>query len=190
MNNRTRLIGLLSGLGGVLLSALLSQSVLAQDLEKRVKAAYIFNFTRFIDWPDSAFASADSPLVVCVASDREIAVTLNSLLAGKQKSGRPLLSSLVLRAEDAEGCHVLYIAADGEQEQRRWLRVPGNRHTLTIADNATFLERGGVVGFALVDGKLRFDISQPHAQGAGLKISSKLLNLARRVHRTATDIDL
>ncbi len=174
----------------LLLAVMFSHQVAAQGLEKRVKAAYIFNFTHFIDWSESAFETPSSPLQLCIAGDREVAVAVNSLIHNKKKNQRDLSNKLVLRPEDALDCHVLYIAVNSDKTLLRWLQALPGRHMLTIADGSSFVDDGGVVGFTIVDGKLRFDISQLNAQRAELQISSKLLSLARQVRRNPSSSEL
>jgi YfiR/HmsC-like len=142
------------------------------SLEYQVKAAYLFNFTKFVDWPDDAVASG-APLSICVAAPNPFGQALEETIKGELVAGRPLTSRVV---RDANGCHVLFIPEGASAAPL--LREVRTRPVLTIGESDDFLRAGGVVNFVMQDGKVRFEISQEAAARAQLRISSRLLRLA------------
>lgn len=152
---------------------------LAQGLENRVKAAYLVNFTRFVAWP----SEVASRLEICVAGSQGTYWALVKLLDTKGQAGRAFSARFVLRPDKASGCSAVYLASNDPDLQRYWLRQLPQSATLTVSDDAGFIDAGGMIGFLLIDGKLRFDINQAAINERGLSVSSKLLNLAHRVQR-------
>jgi hypothetical protein len=147
--------------------------------EEGVKAAFLYNFTKFIDWPTSAFAAASSPFVVCAYADAGFRKKLEETLQGEQVRGRPIT---VARSgvDDPRGCHVLYFAKDAIGDQARILPALRQTPVLSVGEGRPFLEKGGLIAFVLEDDRVRFAISKRGADAAGLTISSQLLRVARR----------
>jgi hypothetical protein len=142
------------------------------SLEYRVKAAYLFNFTKFVDWPASAM-QADAPLTLCVAGTSPFGQTLAETVRGEIVAGRALTTRVV---REPDGCDVLFIP-DGVAAAPL-LRQARTRPILTVGESEEFLREGGVINFVMQDGKVRFEISQDAAARAQLRISSRLLRLA------------
>jgi hypothetical protein len=157
------------------LAFVLATAASAQDvpLEYRVKAAYLFNFTKFVEWPSGSMP-AGTPLSLCVAGANPFGAALEETIRGELVEGRPLTTRVV---RDPSGCHVLFVpqgvAAAG------MLREARTKPILTVGESRDFLADGGVVNFLMEDGKVRFEISQDAASRAHLRISSRLLRLAR-----------
>ena len=148
--------------------------------EHDVKAAFVYNFTKFVEWPASAFPDAQSPLQLCVLGDDRLARALQAV-AGEEVGGRRLN---VVRTGDAgrlAGCHTLFIGPAEEERASRVLSSLRGEPVLTVGDARGFIERGGIINFVLEGSKIRFEINQESAERAGLKISAKLLRLAVRV---------
>lgn len=167
----------------MVMNALLSQQACAQSLEKRVKAAYLVNFTRFVSWPSEVFSS----LEICIAGDQDVYWALVKLLSTKGAVGRSFRARSVLHPAQAMGCSVMYLASGNLDLQRYWLRQFPQGQTLTVSDNPGFVDAGGMIGFLIIDGKLRFDINQAAINDQGLSVSSKLLSLAHRVQRPSQE---
>jgi hypothetical protein len=145
--------------------------------EGGVKAAFLYNFTKFVEWPSSAFTDASSPFVVCAYAEASFRKKLEDILQGEQVRGRPVT---VAAPDDGRGCHLLYFARDGSNHQSRIL--PGLRQTpvLSVGEGRPFLEQGGLIAFVLENDRVRFAISKRGADAAGLTISSQLLRVARQ----------
>lgn len=151
-----------------------------ESLEYRVKAAFIYNFTKFIRWPETHFSTDASPIRICVAGDRESYTHIAQAITNKTSQNRPLVTQYLEDAAQSPDCHLLYIAGpDGDPS---WLNHPFQA-VVTIGDSADFIDAGGVMGFTTHQGKIRFVISQANANNNQLTISSKLLALAQRVER-------
>jgi len=149
--------------------------------EQDVKAAFLFNFTKFVEWPSAAFSDDGAALQLCVFGDHPVGKSLEAV-AGEEVGGHRLV---VRRAEDPgklAGCHVLFIdpSESGDRTSQVLSSLRGEP-VLTVGDNRGFLDRGGIINFVLEGTKVRFEINQDAAERAGLKISSKLLRLAVRL---------
>ena len=145
----------------------------ASDLEYRAKAAHLFNFTKFVEWPRSGGAS---PLTICVAGANPFGTALDDLVGGEHVNGRPLQTRVV---RQPAGCQVLFIP----RGVARHLYLPGavKSGLLTVGETPSFLNDGGIINFIVEEGRVRFDINQDAATRANLVISSRLLRLARQV---------
>jgi len=146
--------------------------------EYEVKAAFLFNFTKFVEWPPAAFGDEHSLLKICVLGENPFGKTLRSLM-GDEVGGRRL--SLVLHPESLETCHVLFVSRSERERLGPILASVRNAPVLTVGDTPGFIDQGGMINFILEGSKVRFDVNQEAAERAGLKISSRLLALAKHV---------
>jgi hypothetical protein len=144
------------------------------SLEYRVKAAFLLNFTRFIDWPSAATGDG-GPLTICVAERNPFGAALASTAAGETSGGRPIATIIV--DNDVTPCQVLFVPRG--VSAARHLRRVGDRPVLTVGEADDFIEQGGVVNFVLEAGRVRFEINPKAAERHQLKVSSRLLGLAR-----------
>jgi hypothetical protein len=163
------------------LALLLSQPGLAQsdDLESRVKAAFLFNFTKFVDWPPESFASASAPLEICVLAGDPLAGALDETVHGKSVNNRPLSVRRLQPGAEARDCKLLYLGDSGQA--RDLLPALRGRAVLTVGDAPEFIRAGGMIRFLLVDGKVRFEVNRGAAEQARLTLSSRLLSVAHAV---------
>lgn len=148
----------------------------AQDvpLEYRVKAAYLFNFTKFVDWPSGVFSGSE-PLTLCVAETNPFGPVLSATLAGETGAGRPLVSRVV--RDGSAPCHVLFIPRGVVAGVH--LRRTATQPILTVGESRDFLQQGGMINFVLEEGRVRFEINRDAAVRNRLMISARLLQLAR-----------
>jgi hypothetical protein len=143
----------------------------AQPLgEYEVKAAFLFNFLKYIQWPP---APAGSPLNICVAGRNPFGDALVRTVEGERIDGRPVRARVILEPE--AGCHLLFIP-DGANSSA-YLRAARNTPTLTVGESPGFLARGGVINFVLDGTTVRFEIDAEAARRTGLEVSSRLLRL-------------
>lgn len=149
------------------------------ELEQKVRAAFLYNFTKFISWPDSAFADATANLVLCVTPEGQFSELLSRSLNGKISGKRRIQTQVVDQADELQGCQVLYIG-EGTQAQP-WLEASRRFPVLTVSRTEQFTDQGGIIQFVIEEGKIRFDINRAPADVIGLNISSKLLKIARNV---------
>ena len=149
------------------------------DLEYRVKAAYLFNFTKFIEWPDAAVASGRS-FTICVAARNPFGPALTSTIVGETAAGLPL-AARVVDPNEARPCHILFVPRGVPAAP--YLRSVVKSPVLTVGESPDFLTQGGAINFVLESGRVRFEISQAAAERAQLRISSRLLQLGRGIDR-------
>lgn len=145
--------------------------------EYAVKAAYLYNFAKFVEWPSGAFANADAPLSICIAGDNPFGGALDSL-SGKMVESRPVAVRHVPAATGLEKCHIVYI---GRAEQGRFKAVLAKLARLpilTVGDIADFAQEGGMIGLVEAEQRIRFNINLAATRQANLKLSSQLLKLA------------
>jgi hypothetical protein len=148
--------------------------------ESDVKAAFLYNFTKFVEWPSAAFADARSPLKICVLGEDPFGKTLRALM-DEEVGGRPLSLLRLDNLSNPAACHVLFISRSEKKRLPQILAALGETPVLTVGDTPEFLEQGGIINFILEGSKVRFEINQEAAERVGIKISSKLLALARNV---------
>jgi hypothetical protein len=156
----------------------------AEPTEQTIKAALIFNITRFVEWPASAFPSPNAPLVVAILGQDDVAGALEPMLLNKSVGGHPFEVRRVLTVEEARGGHVLYVAASEKRHAREVLKELRGTATLTIADFERFGEMGGHVDLVWQDRRVRVFVNPESATESRLKISAKLLSLAQIVRGT------
>lgn len=150
-----------------------------QSLEAEVKAAYIYNFVTFAEWPPTAFASSADPLRVCSVGDPRFELVLERSLRGETINGRRVVLDRSPGPDAWRRCHAIFIAEGGATEAV--LQATSDVPVLTVGESELFARRGGLVTFVVDAGRVRFDVNQTAAEKRGLKLSSRLLRLARRV---------
>lgn len=149
----------------------------SEDVELRVKAAYLLNFARFVEWPGTS-AEASEPVVIAVLGHDLIGAALETTVHGKTVRGRPIKIKRYASLEQIDRCDILFIPRSEAKRSRPVLGDLSGRPILTVGETDGFLEQGGVVEFQLIDETLRFSINVAPADRAGLKISSELLRVA------------
>jgi YfiR/HmsC-like len=174
----------LAAAGTVLPAALRAQTPAAR-LEQEIKAAYLLNFTRYVDWPETSFGGPDAPVDLCVAGDEAFGAVVRASVEGRRSRGRPVRVLLPDTPAQAEGCHVAFLAGPSAAVEP-WLRALRGHPALTVGDREEFLDRGGMVAFVVVNDAVRFEINQGSTSRAGLQISSRVLALATRVRGEKT----
>lgn len=153
----------------------------AGGLEAGVKAAFLYKFTAFVEWPATALAEPMSPLVIGVAGSPTVLAELRAVLAGRELAGRPLQSRAVQDGQPLDGLHVLFVGAGSEGALSSWLKAAAGRPLLLVSEQPDGLAQGSALNFVLVDGKVRFEASTAAAERAGLRLSARLLAVAQRV---------
>lgn len=154
-----------------------------QALEYRVKAGFLYNFAKHVQWPTTAFASPTSAIVIGILGEDPFGEMLDTTVAGKTIDGHPISIERLERVEDIKACHILFTSAsekDRLADDQKYLR---GRNILTVSDIDGFLTQGGQIQFITEDNRVKFDIGLDTVRQAGLKLDSNLLRLARRVIR-------
>jgi hypothetical protein len=162
----------------LLLAAALGRAQTPPPSEYQLKAAFLYNFAKFIDWPPEAFADDKAPFVFGILGDNPFGNDLEQTVAGKKINDRPISVQVFRTAAEAAHCQILFIS---NSEKKRFSEIIQNLHgsaVLTVSDTDRFIESGGMVNFVKEASKIRFQINDEAAKAAQLKISSKLLSLA------------
>jgi len=149
--------------------------------EYQVKAAYLFNFLKFVEYPNDSFADPLAPIVIGVVGDDPFGSALPQVVTGKTVQGRDLVIRNYRDGEELRGAHILFISAS---EKKRLPMIFSNLHgssVLTVADMEGFLDAGGMIQFLNENDRVRFAINLDATTQARLKLSSKLLSLAKVV---------
>jgi hypothetical protein len=146
------------------------------DVEARVKAAFLYNFVRFVEWPPESLSDPRTPIVIGIVGHDPLGSVLDEIVEGKTVGGRPVRIRRFDSVEQVDHCQVLYIA---EPKRAKTLRQSlAGKAVLSVGDYVGALQDGNVIAFLLVDDSVRFEISLETAGRAGLKISSQLLKVA------------
>ncbi|MGB6684559.1 MAG: YfiR family protein, partial [Candidatus Acidiferrum sp.] len=149
--------------------------------EYQVKAAFLFHFAQFVEWPQVAFKDAAAPLTYCTVGEDFFHGALDASLTGKTIDGRPIRVRHFKQAREIQGCQVLFIGAQQKQFVFATLANLNGSPVLTVGESEQFVQEGGMIGFLLEDNKVRFEINLSAAEHAKLKISARLLELAKTV---------
>lgn len=152
--------------------------------EDSVKAAYLYKFPGFVEWPANVLARPDEPVVIGVIGGDDVQVEL-SALAEARRPGRPLVVRRLREARDLSGIHVLFIGSRERARAPELIRAAQAAGVLTVTEWEGALRQGSVINFVTTtDGRVRFEISLQPAERSNLKLSSRLLAVAQQVHST------
>jgi hypothetical protein len=151
------------------------------ELERQVKAAYLYKFGAYVSWPESASGRHDAPLVIGVAGADLLADELGRMVAGRSISDRPLTVRRVTRGEAAAGVHILFVGAGAGARAAELIEAAKGRPVLVVGEFEANWPPGCVINFVAVDNRVRFDVALDAAEQNGLKVSAQLLSVARQV---------
>lgn len=163
-----------------LLPAFLPASGQGQALEHQVKAAYLYRFLSFVEWPAASFARPDSPIVIGVLGADDVLEELRGIVPGRVVQGRPVAVRRIQDPSGAAGVHLLYL---GRGTSAQLDRLPPLRGQLVVTDWAGGLDQGAVVNFVRSEGRVRFEVAVDAAARRDLKISSRMLAVASSVRQ-------
>lgn len=148
--------------------------------EYQVKAAFLLNFTKFVEWPAAAFAAANSPLAICILGDDPFGEVLDQLVEGEEVNGRKLVAHRIQQPPAPKACQELFVNSEKDVPGIIAAAGPG---VLTVGDGDSFLRDGGIIAFVIENRHVRFDINQRAASNASLSLSARLLSVARSVQK-------
>jgi hypothetical protein len=146
--------------------------------EYQLKAVFLFNFSKFVEWPPQAFADPRDPFAICVLGDNPFGAVLDDAVRGKTVADRPIVIRLVSSGDQARTCHILFVSASERKRMHGLLEALRNCSVLTVGDTEDFVANGGIVRFKMKDARVRIEIDSDAAGRANLRISSRLLSLA------------
>jgi hypothetical protein len=149
--------------------------------ERRVKAAYLYRFIGYAEWPEGAFAAPAAPLVIGIWGNDPLADDLAHLVAGRTVDGRPLEVRRVRDADPLAGVHLLFAARDRTGRLGDASAAAPSRPVLLVTESASGARAGSAINFLIVDGQLRFDVSPGAAERRGLKLSSRLVAVSNNL---------
>jgi hypothetical protein len=161
--------------------AILLASAMAADtsnVEYRIKAAYIFNFAKFVSWPSAAFASPNAPIVIGILGKDPFGSELDQTIAGKTIERHPLQGKRLGDTDSIDGCHILFISEPDRKRLPEIFEKASRLSILTVGETDDFTDVGGMIRFFKYENNIRFEVDLVPVEAAGLKISSKLLQVA------------
>jgi uncharacterized protein DUF4154 len=154
-----------------------------ESLENDVKAAFLYNFSKFVEWPVPPDRTGE-PFRLCVLADADFARAVDRTIDGQAVEGRKLERIEPRSPDDARRCAILYVGRRNLAQAAPLLASVRQMPVLTVGDDPHFVRQGGAIEFVLEDNRVRFDVNTLAAERSGLKVSSKLLRVARTVIAT------
>lgn len=170
---------------GMLISlASVGAPVAGQELqapEIRVKAAFVYKFGDYVEWPAEAFSSSSSPFVIGVVGADALADELARITVGRTVGGRPVAIRKLQHGEPLSGLQMIFVGRASRDQMAKTLSASKGQPVLTVSESNDALRMGSMINFVLVSDKVRFDVALAPAEAGRLKISSRLLAVARKV---------
>jgi YfiR/HmsC-like len=154
----------------------------SESLEYRVKAAFIYKFAGYVEWPPTLFPRPDSPIVIGVLGADAVAEELVRLVPGRTVNNRPVTVKRLKPGEAISGINILFIGKQESDRIEQLARLAQPQSLLSVTESERALANGSIINFVLIDRKVRFEISLESAEKSGLKLSSRLLAVAQQVH--------
>jgi hypothetical protein len=152
--------------------------------EYQVKAAYLYNFGRFIEWPNKVTAPTGGPFTICVLGLDPFGQSLNAILAGQTINGTNTVAAQISKPQEAVNCRILFISSSEDRQLKQILAALEGASVLTVSDLPQFSQRGGMVQFVLDGKKVRFEVNLTPVEHAHLTLSSQLLKVAANLRRS------
>jgi hypothetical protein len=149
--------------------------------EYQIKAAFLYNFAKFVEWPSEAPRGMDDPITICIVGEDPFGSLLDESIRNKAISGHQLVVRRLKPGQDIKGCQIAFISSSEKKHLRAILESLKGAAVLTVGDSEGFAQVGGVINFTLEETRVHFEVNLGAAQRAGLRISSKLLSLAKIV---------
>ncbi len=146
-------------------------------VEYQVKAAFLYNFAKFVEWPNQVFPSRESALTICLVGD-PFQGAVERTIQGELWNGRPLAVRRIDSASDVRGCHVVYVSRAAAQKNMEILMAAASAPILTVGETDDFIRAGGIIRFTEAGRRIRFEINPDAADRVSLRVSSRLLRLA------------
>ncbi len=170
---------LLAGVVTVLAGACAAQ---AKPTEYQVKAAYLYNFGKFVTWPQAQPES--QTFNVCILGRDPFGSELDGVLSNATIGNKKAVAKRITDPSGAEGCHIVFVSSSESGALERILPALNKMHALTVSDMPRFVDHGGMIQFVMDAGRVRFDVNLSAAENSGLNLSSQLLKVASQVKRS------
>jgi uncharacterized protein DUF4154 len=162
----------------LLVCALVAPTVASAEFEHEVKAAFLFQFLSYVEWPEQSFKDDHSPFVIAVLDADEVRADLQQLVQGRTALGRPVEVRRVYETDSLKGVHLLFV---GHEDVSVLPEVAGKKGVLVVSEAEGALDRGAMVNLVRVGDHVRFQVCPDAAERGGLKISSRMLSVAQFV---------
>lgn len=153
-------------------------AALASQSEYALKSVFLYNFCRFIDWPDSAFASPNEPFIIGIIGDDPFGSLLNEAIEGEKFRNHPIRIDHFRTPGDIKRCHLLFVSHVGAGRLDPILAAVAGKNVLTVSETEDFLNRGGMITLTAEQNRIRLRINLGAIESANLTVSSKLLRVA------------
>jgi hypothetical protein len=150
-----------------------------------VKAAYLYNFGKFVEWPAKVKAGNNEPFMICVLGKDPFGASLDATIAGEAIDGRSVLAKRLSKPQEALNCRVLFISSSEDVQLKEILSTLEKASVLTVSDMSQFTRRGGMIQFVDDANRVRFEVNLMVAERAGLTLSSQLLKVAISARRNS-----
>lgn len=154
----------------------------SNNAERGIKAAFLYKFLGYVEWPAAAMPPADAPLTIGLVNAEDMAGDLREIVAGRSVANRPLAVKVLREGESLAGVQVLFIGGPVSGRLPQLLKTAQQRSILTITEADGALLRGSVINFLASEGRVRFEISLDSAEKSGLRLSSRMLSVAQQVY--------
>jgi uncharacterized protein DUF4154 len=152
-----------------------------EGAEYSVKLGFLYNFTKFVEWPPDSFRDPGAPLVICIIGHDPFRQDLKAELRTRKVGNHPVDVRTQTPNDKLSACHIVFVPVTEKNQSDRILRGLQGSRTLTVGETEGFAALGGVINLTVEDNKVHFEINRPAAERAGLKISSRLLSIAKLV---------
>lgn len=149
--------------------------------ESRSKAAFLATFPSFVDWPDGAFPSSDSPINTCVLGDFRFGTTLAEVSRDSAPHGRRIAVRWIRNDQQIRGCHILFVSSSEVAHYSKVIADVQGTSTFTVGETTDFVSAGGMLSIAFEHEAIQFEVNLASAREAHFRVSSRLLALAHRV---------
>lgn len=169
------------GIASVLLGSACVHAQRSNPSEYEVKAAYLYDFGKFVSWP-AKLATPDD-FLICVLGEDPFGTTFDTTIAGETINGKRVVINRIAKPQEAVNCRILFISTSEESQLKEILATVDKRSVLTVSDISQFTRRGGMIQFVIDTNRVRFEVNVTTAERAGLTLSSQLLKVAINVRR-------
>ena len=160
----------------------LSMGAQDQPTENEVKAAYLYQFGKFVDWPEGASANSGNDFAICTLGVDPFGRVLDQIISGRSVQGRKVVVKRLSNVNDASDCNILFVGSSEQNRTPEILKAVQGKGILTVGDKEGFVTQGGMIQFQIEQNKVRFEINLPAVERSNLKVSSQLLKVASVVN--------
>jgi len=155
-----------------------ADSMTEESVEYGIKLAFIYNFSKFVEWPASSYRSADAPLSICIVGSDPFSPKLEDELRRRKVGGRSVAIRKLKRGEPIGACQIVFVPLTANDDAARIVKELKGTSTLTVGEAEGFALQGGMINFSVQENRLHLEVNPLAADRAGLKVSSRLLNIA------------